>query len=243
MAHYQERDVSAEMHSRYQESYSLFFERFFQRRRLSPGRLLDVGCGPGLFLSLARQKGWEVQGVDPSRKSVETARSVYGFPVQEGKIEEISFPDESFDVVTFWNVLDALSDPKGVLRKTRRFLKKGGILFVRVVNVRFHLSLYRLWESMAPEKGNRRPPVIFHVHNFSESTLRQMLKQSGFEKIKVKNSLPTPGDPYQDSLRFSKKRVQLQKMLIRGVSEALFYGTLGQFCFGSSLFAEARRGA
>lgn len=243
MAYYQKRDVSAEIHSTYQESYSHFFERFFHGRRLSPGRLLDVGCGPGLFLSLARQKGWEVQGVDPSRTSVEMARSVYGLPIQEGRIEEISFPDESFDMVTFWNVLDALSDPKGVLRKTYRFLKKGGILFARVINVRFHLGLYRLWESMAPKKGNRPPPVIFHVHNFSESTLRQMLKQSGFEKIKVRNSLPTPGDPYGDSLRFSKKGVQLQKIVVHGVSEALFYGTLGQFCFGSSLFAEARRGA
>jgi len=198
---------------------------------------LDIGCGTGLFLSLAREKGWDVQGVEISHQAVEIARSQYGLPVLEGGIEGLSFPDESFDLVTLWNVLDFLEDPKGALLKLQRILKKGGVLFIRVINIRFHLWVYRLWRLMYPGGEGEVPPTVFHIYNFSEGTLRRMLKQSGFEKLHVGNSPLTPDDPYQGSSRFSKREVQRLKGLVGGVSSLLFYGTFGRFCLGSSLLA------
>ena len=234
----QEREVAVEASPFFQESLTHFFEDFFQRRRLRPGKVLDIGCGTGLFLVLAREKGWDVQGIEISRRAAETARSQYGLPVLDEGIEKAFFPDESFDLITFWNSLDYMADPQGALKRAHRFLKRGGLVLVRVTNIRFHLWIYRLWFLRDPERGIERCPAVFHVYNFSETTLKRMLEQGGFKQIRVRNSVLTPGDPYQDPSRTLGKRIGLMKGVVGTASSLLFYGTFGRFCFGSSLVAQ-----
>ncbi|MFH1858089.1 MAG: methyltransferase domain-containing protein, partial [Candidatus Omnitrophota bacterium] len=82
---HEEREIEKDMSPAFRESYTRFFEQFFQELPIKAGRVLDVGCGPGLFLSVARKHGWEVQGIDNSRKSVESAHSVYGLSIAQGK--------------------------------------------------------------------------------------------------------------------------------------------------------------
>lgn len=227
------REASTETSPSFRQSHTDFFEDFFRKCRLKPGKVLDLGCGIGLFLLLAREKGWEVQGVEVSRLAAEMARSHYGLPVREGGIEGVSFPEETFDLVTLWNVLDFLSDPKGVLQNVHRFLKKGGVVVIRVTNIRFHLAVYRLWDLIDPQRGRENYPATFHAHNFSETTLKQILMQSGFRRICIRNSKTITADPH--------RAVSLAKAVVAGVSTVLFYGTLGRFCFSSSLIAQAQR--
>ena len=56
------------------------------------GRLLDVGCGNGLFLEKMRNLGWEVVGVETDEKAVEVARKRFGLDIYHGTLEQVNFP-------------------------------------------------------------------------------------------------------------------------------------------------------
>jgi SAM-dependent methyltransferase len=80
-----------------------------------PGRLLDVGCGTGLFLDRARARGWDVVGVEPGAAARGIARSTYGLEVHPA-IEDVA---GTFDLITSWEVLEHIKDPAAALRTVR----------------------------------------------------------------------------------------------------------------------------
>ena len=84
--------------------------------------------------------------------------------------------------------------------------------------------------------------MVFHVHNFSEVTLRRLLLQADFKKIKVGNSPLTPGNPYEGTFPFSTAQTKVLKGVAQGISASVFYGTLGRRCVGSSLLASCQKG-
>src|SRR5205814_3600867 len=69
------------------------------QRHERSGNLLDVGCHLGMFLEVAKEAGWDVTGLEPSRWSVEQARE-RGLDVRHGTLDSVQFEAESFDVVT-----------------------------------------------------------------------------------------------------------------------------------------------
>ena len=99
------------------------------------GRLLDVGCGEGTFLELARNRGWDVQGTELSRFAADYASRVLGRKIFCGELAEARFRDGEFDAVTLWHVLEHVTDPARYLAEARRILMPKGILIVAVPNV------------------------------------------------------------------------------------------------------------
>jgi hypothetical protein len=69
-------------------------------RHAQSGRLVDIGCHLGFFLDVAKARGWDVAGVEPSRWSVEQARG-RGLDVRHGTLETVHLEENSFDVVTY----------------------------------------------------------------------------------------------------------------------------------------------
>jgi len=65
----------------------------------NPGSLLDLGCGCGFFLKEASERGWQVFGVDPSRKSIDHAKSLIGNAVVCGTLDDVP-TDRRFDAIT-----------------------------------------------------------------------------------------------------------------------------------------------
>lgn len=98
---------------------------------LEPGRLLDVGCGTGYLLSLARDRGFEVRGVEPSGGMLAKAREHFSFTEDElieASADELPFEDESFDVVLASGVLVHIPSVDAAVREMVRVVRRGGKL-------------------------------------------------------------------------------------------------------------------
>jgi len=140
------------------------------------GAILDVGCGDGLLLKFLSEKGWECHGIEVGSVAVEYAR-MQGLNVREARIEEISFPENSFDAVSFFGVLEHLHHPLEALRKVSSFLKKEGILYLGgIPNFNsFERRLFgKRWMSLNAPR---------HLYHFTPETTALLLAKSGYRVI------------------------------------------------------------
>jgi 2-polyprenyl-3-methyl-5-hydroxy-6-metoxy-1,4-benzoquinol methylase len=150
---------------------------------VSPGRLLDVGCSYGAFLQLAKERGWEAQGVELSRVTADHARRERGLSVFTGTVEEAAFPDRHFQAITLWDVIEHFDDPVGTLREIDRILAPGGILFVFTINQESLLNavghgLYRL----TGKRWKHLMALFYDIHHnffFSPRTIRELVRRVG----------------------------------------------------------------
>ncbi|MEI8191424.1 MAG: class I SAM-dependent methyltransferase, partial [candidate division NC10 bacterium] len=154
-----------------------------------PGRLLDVGCGAGHFIALARENGWDVVGVDPSREACAFARREYGLSVHAAPLEEAPLPSAAFDVVTMLNVLDLAPHPLALLRAAAGCLRNDGLLVLRIPNGGFHragLSLLQLLP-LSIQHSLRRL-LIFHPLLFDAGAAQAVLTHAGLFQVQVVNA-------------------------------------------------------
>lgn len=151
------------------------------KHRPMTGKLLDVGCSTGLFLNAMRESGWDVEGVELNQYAVEYARKTFGLTIYQGTLEEVNFPDASFDVITLWDVLEHVHNPRITLSEIARILKPGGLLALSLPNP--HSLEARLFGKYWV--GWDRPR---HLHIFPPPVLENYLTNAGME-IKTIESL------------------------------------------------------
>ncbi|HHT9133008.1 MAG TPA: class I SAM-dependent methyltransferase, partial [Candidatus Tripitaka californicus] len=221
------------------------FEKVLSRieSTIPDGKLLDVGCGKGYFLDLARKRGWQVVGVDVSSTATQFARDTLRLEVYRGELRDAKLPENSFDVATSWNVLDQAYDPWGDLREVFRVLKKGGLITLRVSNLHFHLYLQRLFtllNSAVPGRLRVTAPTVFHIYMFSPGTLRMFLKEAGFVDIRVENSTLDPNVPALVNLVGRSGEVLLRNTISLS-AQTIFYLSLGNLLVSPSLVAFAKK--
>jgi 2-polyprenyl-3-methyl-5-hydroxy-6-metoxy-1,4-benzoquinol methylase len=161
----------------------------FERLAGAPKSILDIGCGNGAFLDLARDNGWQIAGVDI--KLSEDAREL-NCPLWEGRLEETDFGGNTFDVVRLNHVLEHTQDPLAELKICRRLLKANGILFISVPNIaglsprlkglqsRLHLKSHR-WRHYA---------AMHHLFFFSPQTLTALVERAGFRVLEWNTPVP-----------------------------------------------------
>ncbi|MEW6676508.1 MAG: class I SAM-dependent methyltransferase [Pseudomonadota bacterium] len=155
-----------------------YYARFLRRiEARAPGRghLLDVGCGTGAFLTVARQAGWRVQGVEVGVASSRHAREALGLDVQRGSLYDFEPAAGGYDAISLIEVIEHLQDPRSALQRIHGWLKPGGVLLVTTPNVD---SLYRRLF------GNRWWVINCedeHIVLFNPDTLAGMLREQGFE--------------------------------------------------------------
>jgi 2-polyprenyl-3-methyl-5-hydroxy-6-metoxy-1,4-benzoquinol methylase len=143
---------------------------------INHGKMLDVGCSGGQFLSVFDPKKWERQGVEIDKDAAEFAKSEYDIPVSIGYFPEISF-EEKFDLVVIRGVIEHFSDPISVLKKCAEVLKPNGFLFITATPVgnSFAFDVYR-------EKWHLFTPLA-HIHFFTVDLLSRVLKTFGMSLI------------------------------------------------------------
>ncbi len=137
------------------------------------GRLLDVGCGWGEYPSIMAQLGWEVVGVEISEQAVMYGREKYGLDIRCGALKYQQFPDQSFDVVTLWDVLEHLANPSETLSEVHRVLRPDGWLMMTVPNCRsLQASLFGgAWAQWDLPR---------HLSHFNSDTLKAFLNSQKF---------------------------------------------------------------
>ncbi len=138
-----------------------------------PGRLLDVGCAAGFFLSEAAKGGWNAEGIEISSFMAQYARRS-GLRVFEGALEE--YPeciDAVFDMVTAWDVFEHFRDPRKDLEKIFHLLKPGGYLAMTTpaIDSLPHFLFRERWMGFKEEE---------HLFFFSKKTITTLLVQCGF---------------------------------------------------------------
>ena len=143
-------------------------------RLISPGRVLDIGCGTGEFLAALKKRGWECVGIEPSELAACYAREQFGLDVHSGRLEDVALPEASFDVITLWTVVEHLHDPMIVLKLVSRLLRSDGLL---VLSIPDPGSLDARW--FGPSWVGFDTPR--HLSLFSPKSLGLLLAQSGFK--------------------------------------------------------------
>jgi 2-polyprenyl-3-methyl-5-hydroxy-6-metoxy-1,4-benzoquinol methylase len=237
--HYSEVDPS------YRVAYSRkkLYERFLskiERIKRKHSRLLDVGCGIGYFLSLARKYGYDAYGLELIPELVEAGIRNYGLAIQCAEFEEANFSENYFDVITLWNVFEELSHSKESILKIKRILKPEGLLFIRTPNARFHLLVYRIQQMLKKLHLEHILPYqsfLFHIFNFSKKSLEWELRTHNFSHIKIKNSWPTSKDPYAVG-----KAVGILKIFAFLIAQFLFFLTWGKLTVAPSIEVFAENG-
>lgn len=147
-------------------------------RTASRGKLLDVGCAEGHFLYLAQKMGFDVTGVDFNPVGLEIARALLGVStIYPFSVEELSnrLGEPAFNVVTIFEVLEHLANPRVTVETIHGLLNPGGQLLLSV-------------------PGSRRWPALFHnevdapPHHltlWTEESLQELLERAGFRVIRI----------------------------------------------------------
>lgn len=143
--------------------------------------LLEVGCGPGFFLNMARNF-YDVVGVELSSYASEYARNHLGLNVFKGTTQEASFAEWSFDIVALWDVISHITDPLPLVKEVGRILRPSGLLAMSTPNVDSFLS-----RSQGRSWRLYKPP--YHLHYFSPATIASLLDFGAFSVIKVEHTL------------------------------------------------------
>jgi len=147
-----------------------------EKTKRPPGRLLDVGCAEGFFLESAKAGGWECYGVELSSFGAEVARQAGVGEIFTGTLRDAKYPDNHFDVVTMFDVIEHLHDPKVELEEVLRILKPGGMYYTLTPDAKSppaRLMGKRWFEIKPPE----------HLFYFSGGNMQDLLRSVGFERI------------------------------------------------------------
>jgi SAM-dependent methyltransferase len=145
-------------------------------RHRPAGALLDVGCAYGFTLEVARERGWQVLGVEAARDVGALTQARLGVAVHADLLAA-GLPAEGLDAVTLWDVVEHLPDPRAALAEVHRILKPGGVFSVVTPDVGSLAArvLGSRWEEMTkmPE----------HIFFFDRRSLGALLRATGFEPL------------------------------------------------------------
>lgn len=173
--YYQTKDIGSQIDKR-------FIRHFTRRAKIHikyltkfynegfKGKVLDVGCGAGLFLNEMRKIGWDTNGIEPSRECYKYATNNLKLDVYRGLFQEYK-SDKKFDLIYFSHIFDDIPDIVGVLSKINNLLNDDGKIFIEVPNLNRDKNF----------KSVKDGDFIENRYYFTPSTLRHLLENNGFK--------------------------------------------------------------
>jgi len=145
--------------------------------------ILDVSCSNGSFVSLANSLGLRSEGVDPSENAIANGLKK-GLKLHTGFLYEVAFPDNSFDAITLYEVIEHVSDSSSLFKECARILRPNGILLVGTGNVDSWTRRIKKhnWDFFNMEKHGG------HINFFSPKSLSILAPSIGFIVVKTETS-------------------------------------------------------
>lgn len=175
-----QRNINDEKNAlvKFMRSYNVSRKRLWieNKTKIRNGVILDVGCSTGIFLNEMRNNGWEAVGVEISSYASEYAKNIFGLKIINAPLEETKFDAKSFDIITYWDVLEHTYSPTQQLKISNKILKKDGFLVINIPNWNsFDKKLLKnFWVGYDPPR---------HLFIFIDHSFKKILNQYGFEII------------------------------------------------------------
>jgi 2-polyprenyl-3-methyl-5-hydroxy-6-metoxy-1,4-benzoquinol methylase len=158
--------------------YNQILDKFEEYRET--GNLLDVGCGIGLFLEVAKKRGWNVYGTEYTDEAIRICKSK-GIQMKKGKLNPADFEGIEFDVLTSVEVLEHINNPIEELNNFNKLLRTNGIVYATTPNFN-SLLRYKLKQAYNvicyPE----------HLSYYTPKTITNVFKKCGFSKVKIETT-------------------------------------------------------
>jgi SAM-dependent methyltransferase len=192
--YYQNRAQNTELSIMRQDAYKL--DRDWISHFTSGGKILDIGCSDGSFLSFFDTDKWVRYGIDVTEDALEVAVARHGVKTFLGKVWD-SDVGQDYDLVMMRGVIEHFRDPIPVLVKCMQILKPGGLLFITATPAgdSFAFSTYReKWKLFTPYE---------HIHFFTVKLLTTLIEQLSGEY--VSHHYQYEESPYADVEKDFKK--------------------------------------
>ncbi len=161
-----------------QATARLYLDHLIRYCGKSEGRLLEIGCGDGDFLLVAREAGFTVQGVEFSKSAAEKAEAkLKDNCVLCGTVEDLPPPEKAFDICVLFDVIEHVRDPIRFMKNIHNLLGPEGILFLATPSLDSWSArlMKNNWMEFKPE----------HLHYFDRETIQNALCKCGFKEIYV----------------------------------------------------------
>lgn len=143
-------------------------------------RILDIGCGHGFFLEVAKERGWEVFGTELSEAAIADCESK-GIQMHKGKINNDSFDSDSFDIVVSIEMIEHINYPVDYVTQIQRILRKGGFCYITTPNFNSLLRYYLKEKYDVIEYPN-------HLCYYAKKTLGNLFSSSGLQPLSIKTT-------------------------------------------------------
>ena len=142
--------------------------------------LLDVGCGSGTLLGVLKRRGFRGIGIDFSEEAAGLAEAENGVRVVVGSLERAAFPDQSFDIVTLFHVMEHVANPREVLAEVFRVLRSNGAVVLQVPSIdSWQFKLFGAkWYGL---------DIPRHVIDYSKHAIFKLLNDSGFVVHRIRH--------------------------------------------------------
>jgi SAM-dependent methyltransferase len=157
------------------------------------GQVLDIGAGIGAFLSVMKERGWEIKGIEPDEGARKNAGDLFGLTLNEPSVL-FGLPGNRFDAITLWHVLEHVHQLHPYVEQLKNLLAPEGKIFIAVPN-------YTSADADAYRNYWAAYDVPRHLYHFTPKSIDVLVQQHG---LKVMAKKPMWFDAFYISLLSSK---------------------------------------
>jgi len=179
------RDGNYQLLQAYSEQYKSVYEGFVhilnlklqsRGQSLQDQKILDIGCFTGEFLELLHQRGADVYGLELQSEAVDIADRKLPGRIFKADVFSNDFPQIPCDIITLMGVIEHVTNPVKLFRRSTGLLKEGGILMLQTPDSSslFARTMGKFWPPYAP---------VEHIHLFSRRSLELSLNELGYANI------------------------------------------------------------
>ena len=209
-------------------------QRFSDIQKFNPGgKIFDIGCGVGYFLNVAQEHNLETYGVEFTEEGTKISKIKHK-NVYKGTLDENTFSDSFFDVVSIFDVIEHIIKPMNTFKEISRIIKRDGILAITTPDISsWHAKFFRKnWGVIIPPE---------HINYFSPTSLEIALKICGFKILEIRKNYKIFTWEYllKNSKYFFPHIYPISKILLK-ILPSRFLKKYRKFFIGE-LFAVARK--